>query len=144
MSIGCKTCNFIKVCLFFFMSHLEVLKKKEREKIRIYLVLSLSPFFFFSVLPWDSHCLYCYQKTRYREHSMEISWFHAHIWSIRLKDDTWSRSMKNVGECLMWCKEGTFYFPNNKFINFLMKCHLYQLSSADEHKLILIAILWQL
>lgn len=81
-------------------------KKKEKKKL-----LQVRCHSLFSVLPWDSHRL------------IATRWYpdtHHTLWSVRLRDDTWSYLMEDVSWDVK--KAPIFFFlPNNKFNNFLVK-----------------------
>lgn len=98
-----------------------VLKKKRLLQVRCHSL--------FSVLPWDSHRLIA---TRWYQDT------HHTLWSVRLRDDTWSYLMEDVS----WDGKKapiSFFSPIINSLISLLDGRLHQLSSAVGHLLILIS-----
>lgn len=116
--------NFTKACLFYVNPQRDFfcLKKKKR-------LLQVRCHSLFSVLPWDSHRLIA---TRWYQDT------HHTLWSVRLRDDTWSYLMEDVS----WDGKKAPIFFFSPIINSLISLldgRLHQLSRAVGHLLILIS-----
>lgn len=121
MSIGCKTCNFIKARLFFHVSSRSFQKKKKKERGGI----KELPCSGFATVLFSQYCrgtLIVFIATRRLDSetlngNLMISHTHLtnqiEIWHLIKFDE---KMLANV-----WCDVRKAPFSNNKFINFLMK-----------------------